>query len=179
MDKKNIPNLITTFRLIGTVLLLFWQPLSKEFYVVYAFLGVSDVLDGWTARKLKVESAFGAKLDSIADLLFYTVMMIRIFPILWEALPKSIWIVVGVILIIRIISYAVTAIRDKEFASMHTAMNKMTGFCVFLLPYSFLTPCFFPYSVVVCAMALVASIQELQIHLGHVQKQSEEERSSF
>lgn len=165
MCKSNIPNMITMCRILGTASLFFMKPLSRAFYVVYGFLGVSDVLDGFAARKLKAESTFGAKLDSAADLLFYTVMMIRVFPALWDALPKSIWIVVGVILLIRIVSYCMTAIREKEFAALHTKMNKLTGLLVFLLPYSLLTPVVFPYSTVVCAVALIASVSELRLHM--------------
>ena len=51
--------------------------------------GLTDALDGWLARKLRCESAFGAKLDSVADLLFYAVMIFRILPILVSIFPIS------------------------------------------------------------------------------------------
>ena len=56
---------------------------SPMFFAIYALTGLTDVLDGWIARKMGSASQFGAKLDSVADLIFYAVMLIMIFPILW------------------------------------------------------------------------------------------------
>ena len=95
---KNLPNSITVMRMVGTVSLLFTKPMSLLFYIVYCITGLVDVLDGFFARKLKVSSDFGAKLDSIADLLFYSVMIILLIPVLWEKLHKSIWVAVVLIL---------------------------------------------------------------------------------
>ena len=49
--KKNLANIITTTRLIGTIALLFTEPLSKAFYAIYIWCGFSDILDGFVARK--------------------------------------------------------------------------------------------------------------------------------
>lgn len=109
--KRNTANFITLIRMIGTICLLFLAPEAGAFYIVYTISGVSDALDGWIARKMKLESDFGSKLDSIADLMFYAVMFIKMFPALWEVLPKTIWIVVAVILVVRVVSYSVAAIK--------------------------------------------------------------------
>ena len=78
--KLNTADVITMSRMAGTILLAFLRPLSAGFFLVYTLTGLTDVLDGWIARRTKTASDFGAKLDSIADLLFYTVMLIRLFP---------------------------------------------------------------------------------------------------
>ena len=75
-----IADIITMSCMAGTILLAFLRPLSAGFFLVYTLTGLTDVLDGWIARMTKTASDFGAKLDSIADLLFYTVMLIRLFP---------------------------------------------------------------------------------------------------
>lgn len=161
-----IPNFITLLRMVGTVCLVFTIPFSGAFYVVYTLCGLSDVLDGLIARLTKKTTEFGAKLDSIADILFYTVMLIRIFPVLWEVLPKSIWYLVAVVLLIRCVSYLTAAVKYKRFAARHTYLNKLTGVALFSVPY-FLTHtgdvivCF-----VVCIIAVLASLEELVIHLS-------------
>ena len=68
--KWNTADIVTLFRMAGTLLLVFLQPLSAGFFLVYSLTGVTDVLDGWIARKTKTASDFGARLDSIADLLY-------------------------------------------------------------------------------------------------------------
>lgn len=159
-----IPNIITSFRIIGTICLLFIQPFSVSFYIVYTLCGFSDVLDGLIARATKKTSEFGAKLDSIADILFYSVMLIKIFPVLWERLPETIWYIVACILAVRLLAYLVAAIKYHRFASQHTYMNKLTGAAIFTVPY-FLThahdviACY-----VVCLIAGLASLEELLIH---------------
>lgn len=55
---------------------------SIWFLVIYTFAGLTDVLDGWIARKTGSASEFGARLDSVSDLLFYGVILIRFFPVL-------------------------------------------------------------------------------------------------
>lgn len=165
LSRKNIPNFITSLRIIGTICMLFLDELSKPFYVVYTFAGISDVLDGWIARKLKVSSEFGAKLDSIADLLFYSIMAIKILPILIKKLPVELWIAVGIILLLRLCSYFIVAWKYKRFASLHTYMNKLTGAGVFLIPYAILLPIFVPFCTVLSLIAGIATCEEFLIHL--------------
>ena len=90
--RKNLANIITFTRVLGTLCLIFLTPLTLPFFVVYIWCGLSDVLDGFVARKLKIISSFGSKLDSVSDLLFYTVMMLKIWTFLQEGLPQYIWI---------------------------------------------------------------------------------------
>ncbi len=165
LSRKNIPNFITAARIIGTICLLFLDALSIPFYTVYTLAGISDVLDGWTARKLKVSSEFGAKLDSMADLLYYFVMAIKILPLLITKLSSEIWIAVGIILCLRLSSYLIAACKYKRFASLHTYMNKLTGAGVFLIPYTILVPIFIPFCAILSVIAGIASGEELLIHL--------------
>ena len=68
--------------MVSTLLLLFLTPKSPVFFAVYSLTGLTDALDGWLARKTGTASDFGARLDSIADLLFYGIVMFRFFPFL-------------------------------------------------------------------------------------------------
>ena len=160
-----IPNVITFIRILGGVALLFIKPLTIAFYVVYTISGLSDALDGFLARKLKVTSDFGSKLDSIADLLFYAVVLLRLFPKLWDALPGSIWYGVTVVFIIRFISYGVVAVKYHRFSSQHTYMNKLTGLSVFIVPYAMGGRMELSACVMVVVIALISSLEELLIHL--------------
>ncbi len=161
---QSIPNMITAFRVAGTMGLLFIEPFTTPFYMLYTVCGISDVLDGWIARMTNSITEFGSKFDSMADLLFYAVMLIRIFPVMWEVLPKTIWIGVAAIVILRIVSYTTAAFKYQRFASLHTYMNKMTGFFVFAVPY-FLTMTYgIIYCKCVCAVAALSSLEEFLIH---------------
>ena len=117
---RMLPNLITSLRIIGSFCLIFTRGFSPIFYVVYSICGITDVCDGFLARRTGTASEFGARLDSVADLLFYTVMMIKILPALVARLPGEIWYWVGGILILRLVSYLVAAVKFRCFASIHT-----------------------------------------------------------
>lgn len=156
---------VTLLRMAGTVALLALRPLSPGFFWVYALTGLTDVLDGWIARKTKTDSPFGARLDSIADLLFYAVMLLRVFPVLWRMLPGEIWYAVAVILVVRVSAYLIAAAKYHLFASMHTYLNKLTGLAVFLIPFLLSAGYAVLYCWCVCAVAAAAALEELTIHL--------------
>ena len=162
-----LPNIISCFRLFGTVALLLTDPLSAYFYVIYTLCGISDVLDGTIARATGNTTELGAKLDSIADILFYTVMLIKILPLLINALPGWIWYIVAAVIAVRIMAYIVAAVKYRRFASLHTYLNKLTGALIFTVPYFFYGDGRFVFaiSMTVCVVAGIASLEELGIHL--------------
>lgn len=163
--KLNAPNCITTLRIAGTFCLLFIRPLSPVFFVIYTCTGLTDVLDGWLARRMGCAGEFGARLDSVADLCFYAVMLIRIFPVLWDRLPTEIWYAVAGIVLLRLSAYFVAAIKYRKFASVHTYLNKLTGAAVFAVPYGIALPFAVPVCWVVCGIAAAASLEELLLHI--------------
>lgn len=78
-----IPNQITLFRiiLIPVFLIIFYLPLSwSNFgaFAVFWLAAVSDILDGYLARKLNQSSAFGAFIDPVADKLMVVVALVMI-----------------------------------------------------------------------------------------------------
>lgn len=164
--KWNIADTITASRIAGSLCLIFLSPGSLGFFAVYTLTGLTDALDGWLARKTGSASPFGARLDSIADLLFYTVMLIRLMPLLWAALPVQIWYAVAGILLLRLSAYCVAAVKYRRFASLHTWLNKLNGGAVFPLPYILAVSSGVAYSWALCALAGAASLEELLIHLS-------------
>lgn len=161
---SSIPNIITSFRLVGTLALIFVKPFTVPFYVLFTFCGISDVLDGWVARTTGNITEFGSRFDSITDLLFYAVLLLRIFPAMWVILPKTIWIGVAAIAVLRIISYTLAALKYHRFASLHTYMNKATGFFVFAVPYLLTSTYGVLYCKWVCLVAAISALEEFLIH---------------
>ena len=163
--KMNLPNGITAARMAGTAALLLVRPLTPGFYILYTLTGLTDVLDGWIARRTGTASDFGARLDSAADLLFYAVVLCRLFPILDVRMPPEIWYAVGGVLLLRLLGYAVAAVRYRRFAALHTKLNKLTGLCVFSIAYLLDSPALVPVCCLICFLAAIAAGQELLLHL--------------
>ena len=65
--KKQIANIITSCRLLGSIGLLFCPVYSACFYGLYLFCGLTDMVDGKVARHFHMTSTLGQILDPIAD----------------------------------------------------------------------------------------------------------------
>lgn len=161
---KYLPNLITMSRIAAAFALLPVRAFSQAFFVIYTWCGVSDILDGALARKLRCNNESGARLDSIADIVFYAVTAFKIFPALCVELTPLIWCVIAAAALLRIISYAAAAVKYRRFASLHTYMNKLTGFLVFTVPYIIFQPFAKPACLIISAAAVLAAAEEIFIH---------------
>ncbi len=160
-----LPNAITVFRIVGSAVLLFVTPFSSTFFILYTLCGFSDAADGFLARRMHVTGDVGAKLDSVADLLFYAVMLRHVIPWLVPRVPASVWVCVAALVLLRVFSYVYANIKYRRFPSLHTYANKITGMLLFLVPYALLVVSPTAISWVACAACAVSSAEELLIHL--------------
>ncbi len=167
MTMKNVPNFITSLRILGTTVLLFIEPFTTGFYVLYTFCGLTDVLDGLIARKYNAVSELGSKLDSVADILYYAVMIIKILPVLIEILPMYVWYMLFGVIFTRVISYIIAAVRYKRLASHHTYMNKVSGLSAFLVPYFIKQSVGVTYCTLLGVIVSFATLEELLMHIIH------------
>jgi CDP-diacylglycerol--glycerol-3-phosphate 3-phosphatidyltransferase len=166
---KAIPNCISISRIIFSLILFFVKPLSTAFYVIYTICGLSDIMDGFIARKTGTTSRLGAKIDSTADLIMTGVLLFVLYPIINPGTQIIIWIIsIG---IIRTASMVVALKKYKSFAILHTYGNKITGIGLFifpiLLPHIDTTVLMY----IICAVASISAIEELIIQLTSSQMQ--------
>lgn len=151
-------NIITGIRIVCSIALLYFPVFSPAFYTLYIAAGFSDMIDGTVARKTGTVSDFGSKLDTAADVVLVAVCLRKIIPVLDIPIWLIIWITV--ITLIKVINIISGYVMRKEFAAVHTVMNKLTGFALFLLPVT-LSIIDLKYSgMFVCALATLAAIQE-------------------
>lgn len=64
---KNIPNILTISRIIvSPLIIILWNhKVLNTIVILYCVL--TDIIDGYLARKLKIATKWGGKLDSLAD----------------------------------------------------------------------------------------------------------------
>ncbi len=161
-------NVITGIRIVISALLLFCPIFSPAFFMLYIAAGASDMIDGAVARKTGTVSEFGSRLDTFADIVFVAVCLIKVLPVL--DVPVWLYIWIAIIAFIKVASIAVGFIRQREFISVHSMLNKMAGGLLFVFPLtlSFIN---LNYSgTIVCAVATFAAIQE-----GHLIRTGAEE----
>ena len=155
-DLKRVPNIISSLRILGTICLLLFNPAGAAFWIIYGLCGMSDMMDGYLARKLHAESKTGAVLDSIADLGFIACCAIRLLPVI--QVPAWLWIWAGVIVAIKFVNQASALIAWKRLCFPHTRANKLTGLLLFIaVPMVFwsIVPITF-----VAGVATFAAVQE-------------------
>ena len=160
--RLNIANAVTFSRIVFAVLVLFCTAFSVPFYVFYLLGGFTDMVDGWAARKWNLQSSFGAKLDTVADFLFVTAVLIKALPAL--QMPAWVWIWAGIIAGIKLTNLVTGLVLFRRTVPVHTVMNKVTGFLLFLLPFGigrgFSQQVSAVAVIAACAAATFAAIQE-------------------
>ena len=156
--KVGAANLITGSRILFSVALLFCPAFSMSFYVLYLVAGMTDMIDGAVARMTGTSGTLGVKLDSAADAVFVSICLWKLLPCL--AVPLWLWIWIVLIVMIKMINAISGYVIQKAYVALHTAMNKVTGILLFLLPLV-LPVAELKYSApLVCAAATFAAIQE-------------------
>lgn len=151
-------NLITSIRILCSIALLFCPTFSVAFYALYLTAGLSDMIDGWVARKTNTVSELGSKLDTIADIVFVVVCLFKLLPIV--NIPTWLYAWIGVIALIKVINMVSGFVIQKQFVAIHSVMNKVTGALLFAIPLT-LSFIDIKYSATaVCIVATFAAIQE-------------------
>ena len=117
------------------------------------------MIDGAIARRMGAVSKLGARLDTVADFVFMFACSLKILPIM--NIPIWLWVWIIIVALIKIFNITLIFIRKKRLISIHSVLNKITGFALFLLPLS-LTFVETTYNVAtICVLAIIASTQEV------------------
>jgi cardiolipin synthase (CMP-forming) len=124
----NIPNVVTLGRVI-LVPVIFWLLVSgntKAAFFAFLAAGISDAVDGFVAKRFKLETELGAYLDPLADKL----LIVSIYVALGVAGNLPSWLVIAVVsrdilivlgvLLAWIVGHAVT-IRPLAVSKANTA----------------------------------------------------------
>ena len=151
-------NIITGFRVLISIALLFCPVFSPVFYVLYLIAGLSDMIDGTIARRINTVSEFGARFDTAADFVFVVVCLIKLLPVI--SMPVWLWVWIVMIALIKTVNIISGYIVQRKLAVVHSVMNKVTGVMLFILPLTFsIIP--LTYSAIpICAVATFSAVQE-------------------
>ena len=153
---RRLPNILSALRIAVSIALLSRDVTGWTFWVLYALCGLSDMADGWLARRLHAETKAGATLDSVADIVFVACCAVRLLPVL--VIPSWLWIWAGVNVFIKVVNQISSLVVYKRFCFPHTLANKLTVLLLFLtVPTMFWS--MIPI-VIVAAIATFAALRE-------------------
>ena len=128
LSPRSLPNAFTATRLalVPVLLLLAAADAPQAFVALLAVAFATDAIDGWLARRFKLESPLGAKLDSRADMA------------LWLMLPVATWLLrpdfvrdelasVALLLASLALPLAAGLAKFRRVPSYHTWLAKSTA----------------------------------------------------
>lgn len=124
-----IPNILSLYRLFSFPFIMIFIFLGHEgiFAFFITFNLVTDILDGWIARRFNQITEIGAKLDGTADSGTFILAITGLFMFKWADLaPYSTWLYLftGVFIISRL----VLLIRHRVFSGYHTIVAQTLAY---------------------------------------------------
>ena len=159
-----IINGITLYRLITApvlaILIIFGKPDLFRWMLAISFF--TDAIDGYLARKYKVTSIAGAKLDSLADYLTIIVSVAGIAVFKPDFLKKE-YIPIIVVITLYIIQTILALVKYGKLSGFHTYAAKAASvlFVLFILSLYFFPEqpaLLFKLTVLVACLELVEEI---------------------
>ena len=161
-----IVNLLSMSRIASCLPLLLVDAMTLPFGVLYLIAGLTDILDGFLARRWGVESKLGVRLDSLADFLFVLAVGYKLFP--WLKLPATLWMMIGLIALVKMVNAICSYVVRHRIEFLHTKANKLTGLLLFIGIMTIGQSYFVSVAWAIACIALFAAIQE-----GHYIRSSE------
>jgi CDP-diacylglycerol--glycerol-3-phosphate 3-phosphatidyltransferase len=155
---KRIPDLLSMSRIVLCLPLLMVDAMTVPFWVLYVIAGLTDILDGFLARRWGVESKFGARLDSLADFVFVLAVGYKLFP--YMKLPATLWMMIGLVALVKMINAISSFVVKHRIEFLHTKANKLTGFLLFIGMMAIGQSYFVLVAWMIAYIALFAAIQE-------------------
>ena len=135
MELKRAPSIISFSRiLLVGVLWGLALTLPREnvlFAAVFLLCVATDAMDGYIARRWKLESNLGAKLDNIADTLVYLSLVPWIYLLIPELLLDNL-VVIGIILAIYLADLALQYLRHGKRVPLHLFSGKLASALLFV-----------------------------------------------
>ncbi len=156
---KQLPNIISTIRILMAPVLLYLaiQQQPTVFIVLLMFTELTDVLDGYLARRLDLVSELGAQLDSWGDFFVYMTMAAAAW-LLWPEIILREQTYVIIMISCFTLPVFIGLIKFKTWTSYHTISAKLAVFVsiiAYVLLFTGLTDWPFKVAVVFCVYAAI------------------------
>lgn len=136
--KLNVPNVLSAYRILALPFIV-WTIVAgdKQWYILLLSVNlITDILDGLIARTFKLETEFGARLDSLADIGTYAMAFAGMLVLETAFVTEyrfAFFILMGLYVLVQVIAL----MRFKRTTSFHLYSSKVVGYVqgVFIFTY--------------------------------------------
>ncbi len=125
----NIPNILSLYRLLSFpfILYLALQGHERIFVILFVINLITDILDGWIARRFNMQTEIGSRLDSIADIGSFILAFVGIYMFkLADFRPH--FLSFGIFIGLFVFSNILSLIKFKQTPSLHLYSWKIGGY---------------------------------------------------
>jgi CDP-diacylglycerol--glycerol-3-phosphate 3-phosphatidyltransferase len=164
---RNIPNALSIYRLLMAPVLMGLAMAGRErAYVILIVVSlVSDILDGLIARTFRLQTEFGAKLDSIADDATYIAAFMGVYVFKRAEIGMHMPLLYAFMAMV-VLTSLVHLVKFRRFLSFHLYSFRIGGylqggFLLFLFLYGFEIHIFyavFPYGIAACLEVIAVTL---------------------
>jgi cardiolipin synthase (CMP-forming) len=125
----NTPNILSLYRILcfPVIIWFVWQGNKDVFIILLSINLITDILDGFIARRFNMMTQIGARLDSIADIFTYICAGAGLIRFEWNMVtdhPYSL----GLFALLYVLGFAVGFIRFGRVVGLHIYLFKITGY---------------------------------------------------
>jgi CDP-diacylglycerol--glycerol-3-phosphate 3-phosphatidyltransferase len=160
---RHLPNALSLARLLSAPVLVVLALVQREraFAVLLIAALVTDVLDGWLARRFRLQSKTGAALDSAGDVATLAAAAVGI-----ACFHADVWhghrIAVGLVLGGWVLVCALALLRYRRLSSFHTYASKAAGYALGFFIAALFASGFVPWLFYLAvALSLASTAEEL------------------
>ena len=161
----NVPNALSAYRIAAAPAILYG--LFSGHRMLFAWLIIinlaTDALDGFIARRWKLETSVGAKLDSIGDLMTEFLALLGLV-VLERPFVQSHLLPIGLLFGFYLASQALSLLRFRRLVSLHLYSSKLTNILLALFFTTYFLVAYVPalfYAVIV--VGIVDAIEEMVV----------------
>jgi len=163
----NIPNILSLYRLFSFPFILYMAIMGYErlFVTFFVINLITDILDGWIARRFNMQTEIGSKIDSIADIGSFILAFTGIYLFKWDDFQPHLisW---GIFIGLYLFSNILSLIKFKRSPSLHLYSWKIEGYIqgfFFFVLFAFEFNIYFYYIMV--TWGILSFLEHITIHL--------------
>lgn len=159
----NIPNALSAYRILAFPVIFYalFSNNDRLFIILLSVNLVTDILDGFIARRFNMQTEFGARLDSIADIGTYICAFSGMFYFHFDFIAEHrfgfIWM-----MSLYLVPQVISLVKFKRSPSLHLYSNKITGYIQGIFIFTFFNfGNYPPYFYFMIAFSSLAYLEEL------------------